>query len=164
MRTACTSASVTCPRAHHLGREAHRGIGLRVQRTALAVGCDLGLAQLRQVPAQEAVGRQAIAAVVELGDGQRNALARGGRQAALGQSAGHAEAALQRGRAVGDEAEQVRHATELLLHCIEMGAGRHGGGVDGGGDGKAGHGAGLQGLAMPVHSGDETVDIPEQDN
>ena len=75
---------------------------------AVAVGGDFGVVELGEIFAEIGVGRQAIAAAVDLGDGERDALARRRRQRALIQGAGKAEIAFERGRAVGDEAEQVR--------------------------------------------------------
>jgi hypothetical protein len=60
------------------------------------------------------VRREAIVAAIDLGDGQRDPLAGLGRQGALGQRARQREIALERLRAGGDEAEQVRCRAELL--------------------------------------------------
>ncbi len=129
--------------ARHDGhRETHRGRGLGVVGAAAAVGLDLGGVELGEVAAQEAVGRQAVVAAVELGHGQRDALAGGGRQAALGQRAGHAEIALQRRRAAGDGAEQIGHAADLGLDGLQQGLGGGGGGIDGG-----------EGMETGVHGG-----------
>ena len=76
--------------------------------------------ELREILAEIGVGRQAIAAAVELGDGERDALARRRRQSTLVQRAGEAEIAFQRGGAVRDEAEQVRHDAELLFDGFEQ--------------------------------------------
>src|SRR3546814_3126104 len=92
----------------HLGGEAHRGGGFRIVRGATAVGGDLGVVQLRQVLAQVGVRRQTVRAAVDLGDGQGDPLAGRGRQAALAEGTGHAEVALERGRARSEE-----HTSEL---------------------------------------------------
>jgi hypothetical protein len=131
--------------ANHLGGESHGRVGLRVERATVAVGRDLGFAEFRQVLAHVAVRRQAVAAVVDLRDGQRDALACLRWQAALGQRAGHVQVALQRGRAVGDQTEQVRHAADLLAYGFEKRAGRCRCGGDAGGGGETGHGVDSEG-------------------
>jgi hypothetical protein len=84
------------------------------------------------------VGRQTIAAAVDLRDRQRNALARRRRQLALVQRAQEVDVTFKSGWAIGDKAEQVRHDAELLLNRLEQGLGRGRRGFDGGRDRNAG--------------------------
>ena len=150
--------------AHHLGREAHRGVGLRVERAATPVGGDLGIAQLREVLAQRSVRRQAVVAAVDLSNRERDALARLRRQAALGQGTGHCEISLQRCRAVGRQAEEVRDRSDLFVNGFEQPLRRSRRGVDVRSDGEAGHGADSSGLIGPGHPVESTVDISASDN
>ena len=138
------------PRTGHLGREAHRSVGLRVVRSAAAVGGDFSVVEFGQVLAQVGMRRQAVGAAVDLGDGQGDALARRRRQGVLGQRAGHAQIALERGRAGGHQAEQVGHRAELPVHGLQQGTGGRRGGFDVGGDGDACHGSLLIWAWRPV--------------
>ena len=70
------------PRFGHLNRELHGGVGLGVVGMAVAVGEDLGLAQLANRLAQISVGRQAIGATVDFGHGKGHTLPRCGGQRA----------------------------------------------------------------------------------
>jgi hypothetical protein len=106
--------------AHDLDREAHGRIGLEIVRCAVAVGGDLGVVEFGQVLAEISVGRQAVVATVNLGDSERNALARRRWQGSLAQGTVEAEVALEGGRTVGDETEHVRHDAELLLDTLEQ--------------------------------------------
>ena len=61
--------------ADDLDREAYRGIGLGIVGGAAAVGGDLGVIELGDVLAEIGVGRQAVAAAIDLGDGEGDPLA-----------------------------------------------------------------------------------------
>src|SRR5688572_21945274 len=121
--------------ASDLYRKCHGGLSLCVVRAAVAVGGDLRVVELREVLAKVGVCGQAVTAAVDLGYGESDALARRRRQRALGQCSGQAEIALQRGRTVGHQAEQVRRDSELLLHSLEQRARGGRGSLDRGGRG-----------------------------
>ena len=69
--------------AHDLGGEADSGVGLWIVGMAVAVGGNLGIVQLGEVFGQISLSRQAIVAAIDLGDGERDALAGGGGQVPL---------------------------------------------------------------------------------
>ena len=68
-----------------------------------------------------------------LGDRERDALAGPGVERALAERAVQAEIALERGGAVGDDAEEVGDDAELLLDGLEERLRGGGGGFDRGG-------------------------------
>jgi len=119
--------------ADHLGGEAERRIRLRFGRTALAVRGELGVFELREVLPEVRVRREAIVATVDLGDGERDALAGPRVERALAERTVQPEVALERGGAVGDDAEQVGDDAELLLDGREQRLRGDGGGFDRGG-------------------------------
>jgi hypothetical protein len=102
---------------------------------AAAVGLDLGRSEFGHVGADVAVRGQAIAAAIQFGDGERDPFTGRRRKGAPGQSAGEGEKPLQGGRAVRDEAEQVRHTAQLLFDRLQQRLAGGGGIGDGGGDG-----------------------------
>ena len=69
--------------AHDFDREANRGVRLGVVGCAVAIGGNLRIVEFREVLADIGMGRQTIVAAVDLGDGERDALACRGRQRAL---------------------------------------------------------------------------------
>ena len=113
-RTAWISASATWPRSRTI-LAAKRTAALAFaspeapwRLSAISSGADLG-----QVQAEIGVRRQAVVAAVDLGDGQRDALA-GLDVEGLAERAVVGGEALQRGRAGGDQAEHVGDDAELL--------------------------------------------------
>ena len=60
---------------HDFDRKAHRGIRLEVVRSAVAVGRHFGVVELGEILAEIGVGREAVVTAIDLGDGERDALA-----------------------------------------------------------------------------------------
>ena len=75
--------------------------------------------RLLQRHSDEQLGRETVAATVDLGDCKRDTLACLGVERAFGECAVETKIALQRGRTVGDHAEKVRHAPELFLGGLQ---------------------------------------------
>jgi len=103
--------------------------------------------------------RQAITATVDLGDRESGSLARPGVELALRERAIEAEIAFERRRAVANDAEEVRHAAELLLDGLQQGLRRSRAGFDRCWGGDAGHGmsSGGYGQARSVCPGDAEI-------
>jgi hypothetical protein len=59
--------------AHDLGREAHRGVYLRIVGGTAAIGGDRRIIELREF-AEICMSRQTIVAAVDFGDGEHKAL------------------------------------------------------------------------------------------
>ncbi|SJM31360.1 hypothetical protein BQ8482_190090 [Mesorhizobium delmotii] len=105
--------------ARNLGGETHRCGGLGVVGPAAAIGDHLGIVKLGEVLAEIGVGGKAVAAAIDLGDRQSDALARRRGKAALGKRSGQSEIAFQRSRAIGNEPEEVWDDAELLLDGMQ---------------------------------------------
>ena len=73
--------------ARNFNGETYGGVRNGVVRGAIAVGDQFRVVELREIFAEIGVSRQAIAAAVEIGDGERDTLARRRRQSTLIQRA-----------------------------------------------------------------------------
>jgi hypothetical protein len=80
-------------RLDDLDREPDGRRGPIVGGAAVAIGGNLGITQARQVLADERMRRRAVAAAIELGDGQRDAFAGSGIERALAECAAEPEVA-----------------------------------------------------------------------
>jgi hypothetical protein len=124
---------------HDLHGETHGRRGFRIVRGARAVRGELRVVELRDVFPEIRVRRQTVGAAVRLGDCERDPLLRGDRQRSTAERFKETDVASQRGRAVGDEAKQIRRNAELALDRFEQRSGGGGRGIDRGGDRKARH-------------------------
>jgi hypothetical protein len=128
--------------------KSHRRIGFRIVRAAVAVGGDLRLVQPRDVPRQVGVGREAVAAAVDLGDCEGDPLAGLRAYRTLGQRAAQHEVPAERGRAVAEDPHQVGHDAELFPDGVEKGT-RCGGRLVESGGIDSGHGGSPRVVGSP---------------
>ena len=104
-----------------LDGETHGYIRLDVVGATIAVGHDLRVVEPGAFAGELAMRRQAVAAAINLGDGERNPFAGRRGQGTFAERGGKTKIGFQRRRAVGDNFEQVRHRAELLLDRCEQG-------------------------------------------
>ena len=107
--------------------EFERGVGLAVGGGRFPgsedfIGGQAGLA------AEQGVGAEAVAAAVDLGDGEGDLFAELRGEHAAGEGAAEVEVAFQRGGGIAEHAHQVRHEAELALDGGEELLGLAGGG------------------------------------
>ena len=119
-RTSSRSASPTAAAGVQYPQcEPDQGVCLRVNRGAEPAVADLVGGQPRH-PADGRVRRQAIVALIRLGDREGDLLACLGRQVGPSQRPAELKVAVEDGRGVGHRPGHVRDESQLLLHCVEQ--------------------------------------------
>jgi len=120
------------------------------ESTPVGVADMIGHYKRSKFLAEEAVRRQAVAAAVELGHRERDALTRSRIERALAERRAQRQVAFERRGTVADHAKQIRHRAELRLHGVQQRLGTGGRGFDGGGSEQTRHGE-LLGFADGWH-------------